>query len=418
MFWTLIQKDLRRVRRNPLPLLINLALPLSITALIGIAFGSSNESGGIGKIKIAVVDEDKSLFSQFLSGAFNQGDAKEYLQVEWLSHDAAMERIGKNKVSAVVVIPENFSANYLSAQEVPPLRLIKNPAQSFFPAIVEELLHVAVEGLNGLRRNFQSELDAWVKSVDADGTPDMIALSKIMLELGEKFELAEDYLFPPLITYGTSTKEIKKDEKNDFNLFGFLLPGLASMFLFFSADNCVRDLYRENRLGTLNRYRSLHVRMLPFILSKVGYAVVIVILSAGILFGSGGVIFSIAWKAPLALVLLVFSFGLFTSGFTAFLAAIARKEDRADMMNNAIILGISFVGGSVFPARQLPAFLRENVTPLMPNYWFIESIHNIQTGSNQLHWLTGCLLLAGIGLVFAGAASTLFRRFLANNANA
>lgn len=418
MFWTLLQKDLRRALRNPGPLLINLALPLSVTALVGFTFGSSNESGGIGKIKIAVADEDKSLFSQFLSGAFNQGDAKKYLQVEWLSHDASMQRIQDNQVSAVVVIPENFSASYLTAQKVPPLRLIKNPAQSFYPAIVEELLQVAVEGLNGLRRNFQSELDAWVKIVEAKGIPDMVALSKIMLDLGDKFELAEDYLFPPLISYGTSTKETKEKEESDFNLFAFLLPGLASMFLFFTADNCVRDLYREYSNKTLNRYRSLHSRMLPFILSKVGYAAVVVVLCAVILFMGGGVIFGIAWKNPLVLVLLIFSFGLFASGFTAFLAAIARKEERADMMNSIVILGISFIGGSLFPVEQLPAFLRENVSPFLPNYWFIQSIHFVQFGSNQHHWLTGFSLLTGAGLVFAAAASVLFQKFLTKGVRA
>lgn len=288
MFWILIQKDLLRVLRNPGSLLINLALPLSITALIGFAFGSSDEPGGMGKIKIAVVDEDESLFSQILSGAFNQGDAKEYLQVEWLAHEAAMKRIRDNKVSAVVVIPKNFSEYYLTAQEIPPLRVVKNPAQSFFPAIVEELLQVAVEGLNGLHRNFQSELNAWVNIVENEGLPDMIGVSKIMLDLGVKFKRAEEYLFPPLITYGTATKESNEENAGGFNLFGYLLPGLVSMFLFFTADNCVRDLYREDSNKTLSRYRTLHAGMLRFVLSKVAYAVVVVVLSAGILFTGGG----------------------------------------------------------------------------------------------------------------------------------
>lgn len=57
MFWVLVAKDLKRVARNPLPLLINLAIPLAITALIGLAFGRSDQPGGLGRIKIAVVDE-------------------------------------------------------------------------------------------------------------------------------------------------------------------------------------------------------------------------------------------------------------------------------------------------------------------------------------------------------------------------
>ena len=57
MLWTLLIKDLRRVWHNPWPYLINLALPLCITALIGLVFGPSTQGGGLGQIKLAVVDE-------------------------------------------------------------------------------------------------------------------------------------------------------------------------------------------------------------------------------------------------------------------------------------------------------------------------------------------------------------------------
>lgn len=412
MFWVLVAKDLKRVARNPLPLLINLAIPLAITALIGLAFGRSDQPGGLGRIKIAVVDEDKSVFSQFLGGAFDQKDAQKYLQVEWLQREAAMQQINANAISAVVIIPENFSSNYLRAEVVPPLELIKNPAQSFFPAIVEELLGVAVEGLSGLHRSFRPELKGWIEVFESEGTPNMITLSKILLDVGNKFERAEDYLFPPLVTYGEVTKEKKKKEGPVFNLFAYLLPGLASMFLLFIVDNCVRDLYREIRMKTLGRYRTLHVQIFPFILSKVCYAMVVGGLSAGVMFGAGGIVFGIDWKNPLALALVAISFALFASGFMAFLAALARKEDRADTMNNALILGIAFAGGSLFPAQQLPAFLRDHISPLMPNYWFVESVRNLQTGGDILGWTTGLLLLTIGGLIFSVAASALLSQLL------
>lgn len=412
MFWVLVAKDLKRAARNPWPLAINLALPLIVTALTGFVFGGANESGGLGKIKIAFVDEDKSIFTQFLSGAFSQNEAQEHLQVEWLEREAAMRQISDNAISAVVVIPENFSAQYLTADVAPPLELIKNPAQSFYPAIVEELLGVAVEGLNGLHRNFQGELRGWMDVFESEGKPKMTLLSKIILDVGDKFERASDYLFPPLVTYGEQTKESGKEKSGDFNLFAYLLPGMASMFLFFIVDNCVRDVYRELRLKTLSRYRTLHVRILPLILSKVAYALAVGVLSVAILFGAGGFIFGIDWRNPLAVALLSASFVFFAAGFMAFLAALARKEERADAMNSMLILAIAFVGGSFFPPQQLPVFLREHISPLMPNYWFVESVRNLQSGSGSFDWTTGLLLLSAGGLVMVVAASALLNRFL------
>lgn len=38
MIWTFVQKDFARVRRNPWGVLVSLAMPLMVTALIGFIF--------------------------------------------------------------------------------------------------------------------------------------------------------------------------------------------------------------------------------------------------------------------------------------------------------------------------------------------------------------------------------------------
>ena len=105
MLWTLLLKDLSRARHNPWPYLINLALPLCITALIGLVFGPSSKGGGLGQIKLAVVDEDDSVLSSLLRGAMNQGDFKKHLEAHFLERNEAFKQINDNKISAVLIIP-------------------------------------------------------------------------------------------------------------------------------------------------------------------------------------------------------------------------------------------------------------------------------------------------------------------------
>ena len=45
MLRVLLAKDLRRARRNPLPLVINILIPLVITALVGLTFGGKSDGG-------------------------------------------------------------------------------------------------------------------------------------------------------------------------------------------------------------------------------------------------------------------------------------------------------------------------------------------------------------------------------------
>ena len=80
MFRTLLAKDLRRAWRNPVPWLLNLALPLGITAVIGLVFGGQTDNNQIGRINFAVVDEDNSLFSRFLRGGSGQDKAAQILE--------------------------------------------------------------------------------------------------------------------------------------------------------------------------------------------------------------------------------------------------------------------------------------------------------------------------------------------------
>ena len=72
MWPRLIAKDLRRTWRNPLPVLINLALPLCVAGLVGLAFGGKSDGGALGRIRFALVDEDKTLLSDVLRGSANQ----------------------------------------------------------------------------------------------------------------------------------------------------------------------------------------------------------------------------------------------------------------------------------------------------------------------------------------------------------
>jgi ABC-type multidrug transport system permease subunit len=418
MLWTLLIKDLRRARHNPWPYLLNLALPLCITALIGLAFGPSSKGGGLGQIKLAVVDEDDSVLSSLLRGAMNQGDFKKHLEARFLERNEAFKQINDNKISAVLVIPKGFTRTYLTGDGPVAFELIKNPAQSFYPAILEELLQVAVTGLNAVARNLRSDLPEWKEIFEKEGRPDMKRIADLIVRVGDKFEKAEHYLFPPLVGYETTTRKKDTEEGPALNIFAFLLPGMAAMFLLFLADHAIRDLYREVTARTLDRFRTLHDRLLPFVISKVLLAMAVVVLGSIVMFGGGVLMFGIQWQRPLAMAAVILAFGLFGSGFMAFIAALARSERRANAVNGVIVMCLSFVGGSFFPARQLPPLFRDHLSPLMPNYWFIDALRALQSGGSDRPWSWAALKLLVLGLALVIAASWIFQRALAKGIRA
>lgn len=401
MIRILLLKDLWRARRNPWPYLINLALPVLITAVIGLAFGGSNSGQGMGKIKIAIVDEDDNILGSFLKNAFSQGDSKSFMDPSFMKRDDALTQIKANKLSAVFIIPDGFTEAYLERTNAPPLVLIKNPAQRFHPAIAEEFLGVAVEGLNVVSRNLKDEIPKILEIAETEEFPDMLGLAAIMVEMGVKFKKAEDYLFPPLITFRETTKT-KSEESNEpsFNIFAILLPMLSSVFLLFLADGAIRDLYKELNEKTLARMKTVHNQLFPIVLSKSILAVVVGMIGGLIWFIGGGMVFQIEWRTPIQLSILVMAYSICAAGFMALLVGLLKTEKRAEVFTSIIILCIAFLGGGFFTADSMPDFIKNQISPWMPNYWFIQSVRALQFERGTADWVFEVIKMLILGFTF------------------
>jgi ABC-2 type transport system permease protein len=409
----LVTKDLRRARRNPLEYLIHLAMPLVITALLGLVFGrQGGDEAGLGRIKFAIVDEDDSAVTRLLRGAVNQGQAAERLQPVFLDRTNALAQVTANQLSAALIIPAGFARAYLTAAGPVTLELVKNPAESIHPAVLEELLGALVTGLNALARDLAGELRTWSEVLERPEGADFRAVADQLVRTGEKIEALQGYLNPPRITYQKETRAAETGRQAPgFNLFAYLLPGLAGMFLLFLAEVAVRDVYREIRARTFERFCTLPQSVRVFVTGKALMALAIVSAGAAIILGGGGVIFRITWTAPLPTALVALSYVGFAVGLMLLLAAFAQNERRADAVGNAVAMALGLVGGCAFPADTLPTFLREHVTPLMPPNWFAEAIRGLQSGDGPA-WADAAGALVGLGVLLAGVAAWVLERKL------
>jgi ABC-type multidrug transport system permease subunit len=405
----LLVKDLRRAWRNPVPWLVSIAVPLLITALIGMAFSPQTRGSGLGRITFALVDEDDSPLTRLIRGALGGQEASKYLDVQLLDRDDALRRITNNELAAVVIIPKGFTRDYLSGDRPIVLELVKNPAQAIHPAVVEEGLGLLVTALNAIAHTLGGDLAEWGAILEGHGKLDFQALSRLLQRTGDHLTPAKDYLSPPLVSYQGETRANTTGPAQVWSMFAFLLVGMGAMFLLFMADNAMRDLYRELRFHTLERFQTLHEGLFVLVAGKAVFAVAAVLVGAVILFGGGALVFQFAWRRPLALVVLVLTYALFAAGFMGLLAALAGKERRADILNNVIIMVVSLAGGCMFPPQQLPAFMRDHVTPLLPTAWFAGAARALQEDGAYLGWVEAAGKLAGFGAVLLVLATVLFR---------
>lgn len=412
MLRALLAKDLRRAWRNPLPWLIHLLVPLCMTALIGLAFGGKSDSGALGRIRFAVVDEDDSMLTRFLRGAVSQREGGEYLEPVFLDRAAALRQITDNQLSAALIIPTNFTRNYLTGRAAVSLELIKNPAQSIHPAVLEELCGAVVTAMNAVARNFQSEFPDW--QAVAEGRSDHRQIAALIERAGDKLQAARKFINPPLVSYEKEARAAKatggpSGGGAEFNLFGYLLVGLAAMFLLFLAGNGMTDLHCEFRQRTFERYQTLQQQLFPFVAGKALFVMVLLALCSAVMLGGGGLIFRMHWQHPVALVLLTLGYAFFAAGLMAVLVALVSEERLANVLQNIAGMGLGIAGGCVFPPQQLPAFLRDHISPLLPSYWYAETLRSLEFGAGLVWWPV-LLKLIGVSTLLIGLAAFLFRR--------
>ena len=403
VFSTLFSKDLLKVRRKPVAYIVNIMIPLLMTGMVGFIFAPSNDGGNaMGVVKLAIVDEDESIIGEFLSGAVNNEDLRENMELRFLDRERAMASLLDNDISAILILPDGFSEAYLNGQDVPPLRLIKNPAQYYHPAVVEELMGVVVEGANAVYRIAGEDLRDWKEVLEEEGVPNMTRIAGMILRLGDRFDVAGELLFPPLIQYGkeqpAAEENTEEAEEQAFNLFAYILPGFMGLFMFFVADNVVRDVYKEELAKTLERYRFFHASLVPFLASKGLVSLIVVILSMYTTLAVGILLFGIPADNLPGVLLFITTYGFYVTGLILFLNAIAGTEKRADTLNPILIFALAFLGGNMVPAENLPRIISDNISAFLPNFWFIRGMQNLQFGWHDVTPFGYSMLMLAIGV--------------------
>jgi len=285
------------------------------------------------------------------------------------------------------------------------------------------LLGALVTGLNAISRNLQSEFPAWQKVINGEVSYKEVAT--LIEKSGDKLKLAKIYINPPLVSYkkenpantkqdapgtGGATQQTAKKSNATAGIFGYLLTGMAGMFLLFLANNAMSDLHRELRQHTFARYHTLHQQLAPFVAGKILFTVVVLLISSTILLAGGGAIFRVDWQRPLAVALLAVGYAGFAAGLMAVLVALMPDERKAGAFNTVISMGFGLAGGCLFPPQALPGFLREHITPLLPTFWFVDTARNLQDGGGDVAWVPTLVKLLITSAALMALAALLFRR--------
>jgi len=404
----ILWNDVRRHLRAPLAIIIYILIPIAMTGLIGLIFTPEKTGGELPPIPVVLVDHDKNLASRLLMGAFDADQMKKMFQVTAADEAEGRRRMAKGKASAMVVIPERFTLDFLELKPVA-LEVVKNPAQQFLPDVVEEfmatmavMLSAAVQAFEPEARGIRALLGAPVEAVPWE------TLGPEFGKAQRKVVAARAYLNPLLLRLAEEKTKAAgaKTSLSRSDIFSIILPGMAIMFLLFIVQTVMRDMIAEREDGKLRRMLTTPLRPGELIGARLlgGWLMGVVILL--IMAGFGTLVFRVRW-GPFGYFLLLGAVATFwTAAFFALMNALIRNRNQAGSLSAPIILAFSIFGGSMLNPEAMPQAFR-TVGVLTPNRWFIDGAALVRDGRFPAFPL---LVLAASGLVLLALAVPALRR--------
>lgn len=322
--YAIAKKESRQLRRDTRMLFIVFFFPVVLLAIFGYAINFD-----VKHIQIAVYDQDRSDYSRdFISGLISSEYFDLIVNIE--SDDEIKELLNKKIVQAVVVIPEDLSEKILT----------KRGAKIQF----------LVDGVDGNSANvIKNYVNAATYSYSLEFTKEYLALTGKRMYV--PIDLQPRFWFNP-----------------DLQSTRFLIPGLMGMILIITAVISISlSIVREKERGTIEQINVSPLSSLEFIIGKTIPYIVISLINASIVLSAGYVLFGIAIKGSILLLLL----GTFTFLFAAlslgiFISTIADSQQVAFQAANVTSLLPSLIlSGFIFPIESMPAAIQvlTNITP-------------------------------------------------------
>lgn len=407
----IIRNDIKRRLKAPMATVLFLVIPLAMTAVIGMIFdpGEDNRTK-LPPIRLLVVDNDRDLASKFLLGALDQKELKEMFQVTLTDAATGEALMQKGKASAMLVIPEHFSAD-LADQKPAALEVVKNPSEEFLPGVAEEFAATLAVGFSAIAQVFADELQA-VQSVRnlALESVTIADMTPFLEKARAKFIALKATLSPLLLSVAASTtkKPGQESRPSGFNIFSYIFPGMLIMFLLFIIEPSLREIQNERADGKTRRMMFSPLSGRELVTARLFSAWLIGMLVCLASMAAGTLLFGISWgNLPLQLALAAATCFCCAALF-AMLNAFFKNKNQAGAFASPIILVFSAFGGSMLPLEQLPAGMRW-VGQFTVNHWFITGCRAVMDGRLPLVPL---MVLAAAGLLFAAIAMVALPRRL------
>lgn len=372
---TITLKDLRLLARDRRALVILIALPMVIIAIVGSSTGrlrNDREQRRLG-LNVEIADFDHSQTSQrlaaFLAGFENVLITSTEIQKQ--DEAAQLEKLKTTRpngqTDARIVVGPAFEATLKGMSRGELRSRDKGPLKDGLPGIdihlsENELADPLTEGL----------MKALIKLSLQDAMLPILA-EKIPAGFGSA---ARASVIPEP---WANSEAAKREGKADVRVYQFLVPSYTVLFVFFLVNIMGRSFIAERDMGTLRRLRISPIKPGSILVGKTLPFLVMSLTQTSILMVTGKLLFGMSWgPSPwlLAPIMLCTSAAATTLGLL--FSTLCKTESQVSSFGNLIVLSSAGISGCLVPRAWMPE-LSQKISLCTPHAWALDAYGELLT---------------------------------------
>lgn len=415
-------KDLLRSFRSIFFLVFGFIVPLLVSGLFYIAFGSAGGEGGhfnLPRTRVVLVNLDRPAASrgdfsagQSIAALFESEQIAKILEVTTAT-DAATARaaVDRGESGVAVILPENMTAALLSPATSATVELYSDPTLTLGPAIVKAILRSVVDSFAGTR----IAVDVTTRQLSAHGiTPDeqsrqAVVMGYVTWTMGlipEKEGLSGALL-------RVRAPEGAKDANTRVGaIIGKIMAGMLVFYAFYTGAASCQSLLEEEESGTLARLFTTPTPVSAILGGRFLSTLANLALQVTVLLVVSHLAFGIAWGEPLGLALVALGIVLVAAGFGLFVTSLLKNVRQSGIVYGGVltILGMLGMLGVFTGIDPRQASTLNTVALFVPQGWGVRGLLLLLHGQGVLDILPSVAVLVGLGVAFFLIGLWRFRR--------
>jgi ABC-2 type transport system permease protein len=191
----------------------------------------------------------------------------------------------------------------------------------------------------------------------------------------------------------------------------FYAAGMATFFLFFTAQYGVLSLLGERRDGTLARLLASPISPGVIVTAKALSTFVLGVVRMVVLVVATTLALGASWGDPVGVFVLILAGVVSAMGITSLVGGLAKTDEQAAGYSSIIAVVLGILGGTFFPLSQAPALLA-TLTRLTPHYWLMRGFADLSGEGGVVDVVASIVALLLFGVVLGAVALWRARRMV------